>query len=157
MNSWATAAHELLLNILPEEVAEELKDTGRRMPNISTAPPSSSRTSKASPKRAKSYRRKDLVEELNTCFKAFDHIITARGIEKIKTIGDAYMCAGGLPLTRRVPPSEHVVRRSIGDASLHERTAKTQEKRDAQGLPAFEMRCGIHTGPVVHTAPESWA
>ena len=38
------------------------------------------------------------MEELNTCFKAFDDIITARGIEKIKTIGDAYMCAGGLPV-----------------------------------------------------------
>jgi adenylate cyclase len=85
------------------------------------------------------------VEELNTCFKAFDHIITARGIEKIKTIGDAYMCAGGLPDPRTSTP-EHGGAGGLGDAGLHAERAK---ERDAQGLPAFEMRVGIHTGPVV--------
>ncbi len=47
----------------------------------------------------------ELVAELNTCFKAFDGIITARGIEKIKTIGDAYMCAGGLPVPSSSTPA----------------------------------------------------
>ena len=41
----------------------------------------------------------DLVNEVNECFKAFDLIVEKHGVEKIKTIGDAYMCAGGIPIT----------------------------------------------------------
>ena len=85
------------------------------------------------------------MEELNTCFKAFDQIITLRGIEKIKTIGDAYMCAGGLPDPKTSSPADVV------HAALEMQAFMTSRKaeRDAQGLPAFEMRVGIHTGPVV--------
>ena len=87
----------------------------------------------------------ELVEELNTCFKAFDGIITARGIEKIKTIGDAYMCAGGLPVPSSSTPA------GVVHAALEMQAFMIARKkeRDAQGKPAFEMRVGIHTGPVV--------
>ncbi len=85
------------------------------------------------------------MEELNTCFKAFDGIITARGIEKIKTIGDAYMCAGGLPVPSSSTPA------GVVQAALEMQAFMIARKkeRDAQGKPAFEMRVGIHTGPVV--------
>ncbi|MEO8067869.1 MAG: adenylate/guanylate cyclase domain-containing protein, partial [Flavobacteriales bacterium] len=87
----------------------------------------------------------ELVAELNTCFKAFDHIVTLRGIEKIKTIGDAYMCAGGLPDPKTSSPVDVV------HAALEMQVFMIARKavRDAQGKPAFEMRVGIHTGPVV--------
>jgi adenylate cyclase len=135
----------LLLNILPSEVAEELKDTGSAAAKhfdqatilFSDFKGFTSISEKLSPA--------DLVQELNACFQAFDHIITARGIEKIKTIGDAYMCVGGLPDPKSSSPSDVV------HAALEMQTFMQQRKadRDAKGLPAFEMRVGIHTGPVV--------
>ncbi|MEO8068592.1 MAG: adenylate/guanylate cyclase domain-containing protein [Flavobacteriales bacterium] len=138
-------SEELLLNILPEEVAEELKNTGaaaaKHFDNATILFTDFKGFTEASEKLSP----QELVEELNTCFKAFDHIITARGIEKIKTIGDAYMCAGGLPDPKTSSPADVV------HAALEMQAFMTSRKleRDAKGLPAFEMRVGIHTGPVV--------
>ena len=136
---------ELLLNILPEEVAEELKAKGhadaKHFDNVTILFTDFKGFTEASEKMTP----QELVEELNTCFKAFDGIITARGIEKIKTIGDAYMCAGGLPDPKTSSPADVV------HAALEMQAFMTSRKteRDAAGLPAFEMRVGIHTGPVV--------
>ena len=85
------------------------------------------------------------MEKLNVCFKAFDHIITDHGIEKIKTIGDAYMCAGGLPDPTSSSPKAVVLAALEMQAFM--KTRKTE--REALGKPSFEMREGIHTGPVV--------
>ena len=136
---------ELLLNILPEEVARELKEKGEAEAKhfdqvtilFSDFKGFTSVSEKLSPQ--------ELVEELNTCFKAFDHIITARGIEKIKTIGDAYMCAGGLPDPKTSTPAD-VVHAAL-EMQAFMKARKTE--RQAQGKPAFEMRIGIHSGPVV--------
>ena len=135
----------LLLNILPHEVAEELKAKGhadaKHFDNATILFTDFKGFTEASEK----LTPQELVEELNTCFKAFDQIITARGIEKIKTIGDAYMCAGGLPDPKTSSPADVV------HAALEMQAFMTSRKteRDAQGKPAFEMRIGIHTGPVV--------
>ena len=135
----------LLLNILPQEVAEELKSKGhaeaKHFDNVTILFSDFKGFTEASEKLSP----QELVEELNTCFKAFDNIITARGIEKIKTIGDAYMCAGGLPDPKSSTPADVV------HAALEMQAFMTDRKkeRDAQGKPFFEMRVGIHTGPVV--------
>jgi class 3 adenylate cyclase/tetratricopeptide (TPR) repeat protein len=135
----------LLRNILPEEVANELKQKGHadarhfdRVTILFTDFKDFTRVSEQlSPQ--------ELVEELNVCFKAFDGIISARGIEKIKTIGDAYMCAGGLPDPRSSTTAD-VVHAGL---AMQEFMRQRKAERDAQGRPAFEMRLGIHTGPVV--------
>ncbi len=88
---------------------------------------------------------RELVDELNECFKAFDHIITARGIEKIKTIGDAYMCAGGLFGTKGSSPLQVV----LAALEMQDYMVKRKAERALHGLPGFDMRLGIHTGPVV--------
>ncbi len=136
---------ELLLNILPHEVAEELKDTGAAAAKHFAQATILFTDFKGFTEASEKLSPQELVEELNTCFKAFDNIITARGIEKIKTIGDAYMCAGGLPDPKTSSPADVV------HAALEMQAFMTARKaeRDAQGLPAFEMRLGIHTGPVV--------
>ncbi|MBK7381809.1 MAG: tetratricopeptide repeat protein [Flavobacteriales bacterium] len=138
-------SEELLLNILPEEVAEELKDTGaaraKHFDNATILFTDFKGFTEASEK----LTPQELVEELNTCFKAFDNIITARGIEKIKTIGDAYMCAGGLPDPKTSSPADVVHAALEMQAFMITR----KQERDAMSLPAFEMRVGIHTGPVV--------
>ncbi|MBL0127644.1 MAG: adenylate/guanylate cyclase domain-containing protein [Flavobacteriales bacterium] len=135
----------LLLNILPQEVAAELKAKGhadaKHFDNATILFTDFKGFTEASEK----LTPQELVEELNTCFKAFDHIITARGIEKIKTIGDAYMCAGGLPDPKTSSPADVVHAGLEMQAFMMAR----KKERDAQGLPAFEMRVGIHTGPVV--------
>jgi class 3 adenylate cyclase/predicted negative regulator of RcsB-dependent stress response len=136
---------ELLLNILPEEVAEELKAKGhadaKHFDQVTILFTDFKGFTEASEKLSP----QELVEELNTCFKAFDGIITARGIEKIKTIGDAYMCAGGLPVPASSTPA------GVVQAALEMQAFMIARKkeRDVQGKPTFEMRVGIHTGPVV--------
>ena len=76
---------------------------------------------------------------------AFDHIITSRGIEKIKTIGDAYMAAAGLH-TPRTSTTKDVVLAAI---EMQEYMVSRKREREEMGKPFFKMRIGIHTGPVI--------
>jgi class 3 adenylate cyclase len=135
----------LLLNILPAQVAEELKEKGHaeaRYYDIATILFSdivefTSQAEQMTPH--------ELVEEINTCFKAFDEITRKYGIEKIKTIGDAYMAAGGIP-----EPSDSSPRDTVMAAlAMLDFVQKRKQVRTDQGLPAFEIRIGIHTGPAV--------
>jgi len=135
----------LLLNILPAEVANELKAKGHADAKHFELVTILFTDFKGFTEASEKLSPQELVEELNTCFKAFDGIITARGIEKIKTIGDAYMCAGGLPVPASSTPA------GVVHAALEMQAFMIARKkeRDALGKPAFEMRVGIHTGPVV--------
>jgi class 3 adenylate cyclase len=84
----------------------------------------------------------ELVQEINESFVAFDHIMQKYGIEKIKTIGDAYMAAGGLP----TPKSTHAIDVVSAAMEIIEFTRNLKEKKGDLG---FEVRIGIHSGPVV--------
>ncbi|MBK9540492.1 MAG: hypothetical protein IPO12_17385 [Flavobacteriales bacterium] len=136
---------ELLLNILPEEVAHELKDKGRaeaeHFDNVTILFTDFKGFTEASEKLSP----QELVEELNTCFSAFDHIMAKHGIEKIKTIGDAYMAAGGLP----TPNTTHALDVVKAALEIRDFIAEGKARKVASGLPYFEIRIGIHTGPVV--------
>ncbi len=136
---------ELLLNILPEEVAEELKDTGAAKARHFDTATILFTDFKGFTQLSEQVSPAELVSELNTCFKEFDALMTKFRIEKIKTIGDAYMAAGGLPDPQHGSPADVV------HAALEMQTFMKQHKaeREAQGKPYFEMRVGIHTGPVV--------
>ncbi|MCD4725720.1 MAG: hypothetical protein K8R63_12860 [Bacteroidales bacterium] len=135
----------LLLNILPEEIAQELKEKGkaaaRDFDMVSILFTDFKDFTQASAKLS----AQELVTEINTCFEAFDGIIGKFGIEKIKTIGDAYMAAGGLP----VPTADSIRNTALAALEMQEFIIKRKAKKDTLGQPAFEMRCGIHTGPVV--------
>ena len=136
---------ELLLNILPEEVMLELKEHGaaeaKQHDNVTILFTDFKGFTEASEKLSP----QALLEELNSCFKVFDDIITKYGIEKIKTIGDAYMCAGGLP----EPRSSSVIDVVHAALEMQAFIGKREYARHQQGLQAFAMRVGIHTGPVV--------
>ncbi len=136
---------ELLLNILPAEVAEELKAKGHADAKHFDKVTILFTDFKGFTEASERMTPQELVEELNTCFKAFDVIITARGIEKIKTIGDAYMCAGGLPDPTSASPAAVV----LAGLEMQAFMVKRKAVRGVAGVPAFEMRVGIHTGPVV--------
>lgn len=136
---------DLLLNILPEQIAEELKINGKaeaqnfeKASIIFTDFISFTET-------ASKLSAGELVSEINICFEAFDHILDKYDIEKIKTIGDAYMAAGGIPV-----PSENSVKNSVlASLDMQKFISKRKIENDAKGETAFEMRLGINTGPII--------
>ncbi|NUQ23618.1 MAG: hypothetical protein HUU34_06675 [Saprospiraceae bacterium] len=136
---------ELLLNILPATIAGELKEFGKarahRYEEV-TVLFSDFRNFTAI---AEKLSPEELVEELDKCFKAFDFIISQyEDIEKIKTIGDAYMCASGLTNQQTYP--DNIVRAAI---EMQEFLHEQKQERMRLGKPFFEARIGIHTGPAV--------
>jgi class 3 adenylate cyclase len=138
-------SEELLLNILPAEVAEELKRTGAAEARHFDAATVMFTDFKGFTSLAEQVDPAELLRELNACFKAFDDIIGAHGVEKIKTIGDSYMCVGGLPDPKSATPADVVHAALEMQAFMIARNADPA----ARNGPAFEMRVGIHTGAVV--------
>ena len=138
-------SEELLLNILPETVADELKDKGEVEAQLMGQVTVLFTDFKGFTAMSEQLSPKDLVNDLDHCFSEFDRITAKYGIEKIKTIGDAYMAAGGLP----TPNSTHAS--DVIKAALEMRNFVEEgkiRKLDA-GLPFFEIRIGVNTGPVV--------
>lgn len=138
-------SERLLRNILPGEIAEELKNHGhvkvQEVKEVSILFTDFHDFTKLGER----MNPQDLVAEIDACFQAFDEITLRHGLEKIKTIGDAYMCAGGLPAPR--PGSaEATVRAGL---EMQQWLMDRAAKRSQGALPAFYMRAGIHTGEVV--------
>lgn len=138
-------SENLLLNILPESIANELKKKGsaeaRDCENVSIL----FTDFKGFTEKAAGLDAQTLVDEINVCYQAFDTIVTKYGIEKIKTIGDAYMAAGGLPESN----SNSVRNTVLAALEMQMFIRHRKEVNDALGKPSFEMRAGVHTGPVV--------
>jgi adenylate cyclase len=138
-------SESLLLNILPAEIAEELKQKGRCEARDFDTVSILFTDFKDFTEHSAAMSAAALVNEINHCFEAFDGIMAKYGIEKIKTIGDAYMAAGGLPV-----PTEGSVKNTVLAALEMQKFIRERKvQKDALGEPAFEMRVGIHTGPVV--------
>jgi adenylate cyclase len=138
-------SENLLLNILPEEIAQELKNTGRSAARDFEKVTILFTDFKSFTETSSQLSAHELVEEINSCFEAFDNIVEKYGIEKIKTIGDSYMAAGGLPMQSDASVKNTVLAAMEMQTFISERKKIMNEK----SLPAFEMRAGIHTGPVV--------
>ncbi|MBL7819696.1 MAG: tetratricopeptide repeat protein [Saprospiraceae bacterium] len=136
---------ELLLNILPAEVAQELKTKGsadaKQFDDVTVMFTDFKGFTQISEKLSPT----ELVTEIDTCFKTFDHIMGKYHIEKIKTIGDAYMCAGGLPVSNNTH-AEDVIYAAL---EIQKFMADHLQQRKNEGKEIFEIRIGIHTGPVV--------
>jgi class 3 adenylate cyclase len=132
----------LLLNILPAEVADELKDKGssaaKYFDHVTVLFTDFVNFTNAGERMSP----QALIDELHTCFKAFDEITGKYNIEKIKTIGDAYLAVAGLPLADP-KHAENMVSAAIEiNTFMAERLAKLGEK-------TFAVRIGIHSGSVV--------
>ena len=136
---------DLLLNILPEQVANELKERGKVEAKYHEEVTVLFTDFKGFTAMAELLSAKELVEDLNICFSEFDRIMEKHGIEKIKTIGDAYMAAGGLP----TPNATHATDVVKAAMEMRDFVASGKARKIEQGLPFFEVRVGIHTGPVV--------
>ncbi len=135
----------LLLNILPSEVATELQVTGHATPRNYESVSVLFTDFKGFTALADRMTPAEVVHELNTCFVAFDKITEDNNLEKIKTIGDSYMCAGGIP-TYHEGHVLNMVKASLEMLSFIEQYNKA---RTEQGFDVWDIRIGIHVGPVV--------
>lgn len=135
----------LLSNILPTEVSRELQATGEATPRFYESVSVLFTDFKGFTIIADSLSPQEVVAELSEIFTSFDNIIEKHGLEKIKTIGDAYMCAGGIPVENTTHPV-NMVKAAI--EIVHYMRHKNLQRR-MNGQMAWEMRIGIHTGPVV--------
>lgn len=135
-------SERLLLNILPSEVAEELKRKGEAEAMMFDHVTVLFTDFVNFTAFSEHLSPKQLVDELHSCFKAFDEIISKYNIEKIKTVGDAYLAVAGLPVLDNIHAA-HVVSaaQEIRDFMLL--------RKEQRGDKTFEVRIGIHSGSVV--------
>jgi ligand-binding sensor domain-containing protein/class 3 adenylate cyclase len=136
---------ELLLNILPVEVADELKQTGHCKAKTFSMVTVMFADFKDFTHVSEKVSAELLVDEINYCFSAFDEILQKHDVEKIKTVGDAYICASGLPVLSYTHAMDMVTTAiEIRDFMI----TRKKEKENRGEIP-FQLRIGIHTGPVV--------
>ncbi len=138
-------SESLLLNILPNDVAVELKKFGKVEPVSHENATVLFTDFKGFTEISETITAKELVAEINHCFGAFDEIATRHNIEKIKTIGDSYMAVGGNFSGKECTPW-HVVSAGL---EMQDYIKKRKLERDKEGAFSFEMRVGVHSGPVV--------
>jgi adenylate cyclase len=137
-------SENLLRNILPEETARELKEHGKVQAKSFPSVTVLFTDFKSFTSYAERLTPEALVKTVDYYFSKFDEIIEQHGLEKIKTIGDAYMCAGGLP----DPVQDHALR-MIDAALTISRFVEASKKDAAPDQARFDVRIGISTGPVV--------
>jgi len=135
----------LLLNILPDEIAEELKRFGRSYARKHTQVSVLFADIIGFTHVAEMLTPEKLVNALDEIFRAFDNIVDKYDMEKIKTIGDAYMCACGLPRS----DNENAIKAVRAAIDMQEFIHGFGMVSRVQNLPVFEIRIGIHTGPVI--------
>lgn len=135
---------DLLLNILPKETAEELQASGKATAKHYNMASVLFTDFKGFTKFAEHTKPEDLVSELDRCFIQFDDIVTALGLEKIKTIGDAYMCAGGVPIKNKSNP----ITATVCALRLRNAMRAIAEEKKEKGEKFWEIRIGVHTGPL---------
>jgi len=136
----------LLLNILPPEVAHELRRTGFATPQYYEKASVLFTDFKSFSKLADSLSPHEIVSELNACFIGFDDIIEKYKLEKIKTIGDSYMCAGGIPSRHDDMHHINIIKASL---EIQEFIRLRNERRREAGQPPWDIRIGINIGPIV--------
>ncbi|MDQ2794936.1 MAG: adenylate cyclase [Bacteroidota bacterium] len=135
----------LLLNVLPEEIATELKEKGAATPRFYEEATVLFTDFKGFTQIAATMSAEQVIDELGQCFNAFDDVVERFRLEKIKTIGDSYMCAAGVP----VPTSHHAAHAVAAALQMLSLMLHWQHQKQAAGQPFWEVRIGLHTGPLV--------
>lgn len=138
-------SENLLLNIFPVEIADELKLNGKAEAKQHDVVSVLFADIVNFTKTAENLTPKELVAELDFCFSRFDTIVGLHHLEKVKTIGDAYMAAAGVPATNTATAEDAV----MAGLDMQKFAAVRKKERVENNQPYFEFRVGIHTGPVV--------
>lgn len=138
-------SEKLLLNMLPADVLQELKEKGKAQAREYTQVSVLFSDFKAFTQLAEKMSPKKLVKNIDQFFMAFDEIMKKYNVEKIKTIGDSYMAAGGFPVQTKESLSNTV----LAALEMQEFMNEINQKKLLRNEIPFEMRLGIHTGDVV--------
>jgi adenylate cyclase len=136
---------ELLINILPPSIADELKKTGKVQPRYTTAATVLFTDFKGFTLLAERTEPAALIGLLDQYFTAFDEIVARCGLEKLKTVGDAYMAVAGVPTASR----RHAIDACLAALEMQATVARMKALREKMRLPALDLRVGIHSGPVM--------
>ena len=135
----------LLLNILPFEVARQLKSKGKASPRHYRMVSVLFTDFKGFSTLSKGLVPRELINILDSYFIKYDEIVQENYMEKIKTIGDAYMCVGGLPLSNKSNPINAV----LAGMQIQQYMNKMNDEKVLNNEPVWELRVGIHTGEVI--------
>jgi adenylate cyclase len=144
-NEERNKSEKLLRNILPMHVADELKKYNRVTPMHFNSATVLFTDMVGFTKIAERLSPGELIAELDACFAKFDEIIRQFDMEKIKTIGDAYMAAGGLPDVNQT----HALDSVLAALQMQHFMVEMKKDKEAKNLPFWQIRLGIHTGPLV--------
>jgi class 3 adenylate cyclase len=137
---------ELLLGkMFPTSVAQNLKEGQRVSARFYNSATILFADFAGFTKLAENMAPKELIDQLDGFFSALDEIAERHGLEMLKTIGDAYMCAGGIPDISRT----HTVDSCLAALEMQHLVARTNRDRAKFRLPAWDLRVGLHTGPVI--------
>lgn len=136
---------KLLLNILPREMADELKDKGKAKARQYRKATVMFTDFKEFTKLAEDYKPQDLVAELDSYFIRFDEIVNKYNVEKIKTIGDAYMAAGGVPIRNK----SNAIDTTLAALEIQRAMREITEIKKKNGQKIWELRIGLHTGDLI--------
>ncbi|MEG4996658.1 adenylate/guanylate cyclase domain-containing protein [Microcoleus sp. B4-D4] len=136
---------QLLLNVLPVEIAEELKNNGKVEPVHYDCVSVLFTDFQDFTKLSEKMTPRELVDELDYCFSYFDRVMDKYCLEKLKTIGDSYMCAAGIP----VPRATHAFDAVLGAIEIQQFMELRKVHKAQQNIPYWDIRIGIHSGPIL--------
>ncbi|MEG3941261.1 MULTISPECIES: adenylate/guanylate cyclase domain-containing protein [unclassified Microcoleus] len=136
---------QLLLNVLPVEIAEELKNNGKVEPVHYDCVSVLFTDFQDFTKLSEKMTPRDLVDELDYCFSYFDRVMDKYCLEKLKTIGDSYMCAAGIP----VPMATHAFNAVLGAIEIQQFMELRKVHKAQHNIPYWDIRIGIHSGPIL--------
>jgi len=135
----------LLHSILPGSIVDELRLNDRVEPRYHESVTVMFADFEGFTRLTERMDPKALIEQLDQFFSAFDEIAERHHLEKLKTIGDAYMCVGGLPVANR----SHPVDCCLAALAMQDHMTRVNTQRDKLHLPRWELRIGLHTGSVM--------
>src|SRR5215813_14661113 len=138
-------SERLLHNMVPMAVAQELKNGNRVAARFYDAATILFADFEGFTKLAESMEPKELIGQLDDYFSAFDEIAERHRIEMLKTIGDAYMCVGGVPESNR----SHSIDGCLAALEMQQLIDGMNRERKKLRLPHWDLRVGLHTGPVI--------
>lgn len=136
---------KLLLNILPREMADELKNKGKAKARKYRSSTVMFTDFKGFTKLAEAYKPEDLVAELDSYFIRFDEIVNKYNVEKIKTIGDAYMAAGGVPIRNK----SNAIDTTLAALEIQRAMVEIKAQKELIGEIGWDLRIGLHSGSLI--------
>lgn len=145
LNAEKQKSEELLLNILPQDVAQELKVNGAAKTRKYEKAAVLFTDFKGFTKMSSEMSPELLVGKLDEIFRAFDEVMEKYDLEKIKTIGDAYMCVSGI----HGNSTDQIKNIVLAGLQLIDIMNEFNEKQSANNEPIWELRVGVHTGELI--------